>query len=138
MFYNHEKGGVDSHDQMCARYTTARKTSRWSMRDFYGIVDSSALNAFVIFIHDVPGFGGTGKTRLKFLKELSISLIPPQAKRRLVTPQTTQVLKQIICNCGILPEAPQLFKITPSIGIQRARDAFFVRDRTTKIQTHSK
>ena len=26
-FYNEEKGGVDSHDQMCALYTTARKTN---------------------------------------------------------------------------------------------------------------
>jgi hypothetical protein len=25
MFYNQEKGGVDSHDQMCSLYTTARK-----------------------------------------------------------------------------------------------------------------
>jgi len=25
VFYNHEKGGVDSHDQMCSLYTTARK-----------------------------------------------------------------------------------------------------------------
>jgi hypothetical protein len=25
VFYNHERGGVDSHDQMCSFYTTARK-----------------------------------------------------------------------------------------------------------------
>ena len=40
------------------------------------------------------------------MKELFISLIVLQAKRRLVTPQTPQVVKQIICSCGILPEAP--------------------------------
>ena len=84
VFYNHEKGGVDSHDQMCALYTTARKTNRWSMKVFYGIVDSSALNAFVIFTHNTPGFGGNRKDkRQKFLKELFKSLIVPQAKRRL-------------------------------------------------------
>jgi len=27
VFYNREKGGVDSHDQMCSLYTTARKTN---------------------------------------------------------------------------------------------------------------
>ena len=72
---------------------------------FYGIVDSSALNAYVIFTHNTPGFGGnkTNK-RQKFLKELSKSLIIPQAKRRLITPQTPQAVKQIICSCGILPE----------------------------------
>jgi len=57
VFYNQEKGGVDSHDQMCSLYTTARKTSRWPMRLFYGIIDSAALNAFVIFTENVPSFG---------------------------------------------------------------------------------
>ena len=57
VFYNLEKGGVDSHDEMCALYTTARKTNRWPMRVFYGIVDNSALNTFVIFTHNTPGFG---------------------------------------------------------------------------------
>ena len=57
VFYNQEKGGVDSHYQMCSLYTTARKTNRWPMRLFYGIIDSAALNAFVIFTEDVPNFG---------------------------------------------------------------------------------
>ena len=114
VFYNHEKGGVDSHDQMCALYTTARKTNRWPMRVFYGIVDISALNAFVIFTHNTPGFGGSRKDkRQKFLKELSKSLIVSQTKRRLVTPQTTEIVKQIICSCGILSEArPAVQNIT--------------------------
>jgi len=42
-FYNQEKGGVDSHDQMCSLYTTARKTNHWPMRLFYGMIDSAAL-----------------------------------------------------------------------------------------------
>ena len=70
-FYNHEKGSVNSHDQMCAQYTTARKTNRWPMRVFYGIVDSSAQNAYVIFTHNTLGFGGnkTNK-RQKFFKKI--------------------------------------------------------------------
>ena len=57
VFYNHEKGGVDSQDQMCSLYTTAKKTNRWPMRLFYGIIDSAALNTFVIFTENVPNFG---------------------------------------------------------------------------------
>jgi len=56
VFYNEEKGGVDSHDQMCSLYTAARKTNRWPMRLFYGIIDSAALNAFDIFTENVPNF----------------------------------------------------------------------------------
>ena len=77
------------------------------MRVFYGIVDSSAFNAFVIFTHILPDFGGNRKDkRLKFLKELFISLIVVLAKCRLVTPTTPKVVKQIICSCGILPKVP--------------------------------
>ena len=57
VFYNQENGGVDSHDQICSLYTTARKTNRWPMRLFYGIIDSAALNTFVIFTGNVPNFG---------------------------------------------------------------------------------
>ena len=39
-------------------------------------------------------------------KELPKLLTIPQAKRRLVTRQTPQDVKQIIRSCGILPEAP--------------------------------
>ena len=99
---------------MCALYTTARKTNCWPMRVFYRIVESSALNALVIFTHNIPGFGRNRKDkRQKFLKELSESLIIPQAKRRLVTPQTPLVVNQIICSCGILSEArPAVQNIT--------------------------
>jgi hypothetical protein len=107
VFYNQEKGGVDSHDQMCSFYTTARKTNRWPMRVFYGMVDSAALNAFVIFIENVPNFGERKKDkRQKFLKELALALITPHASQRLEVQQTPKDVKQVIRSCGIVPEAP--------------------------------
>ena len=82
VFYNQEKGGVDSHDQMCSMYTTARKTNRWPMRLFYGIIDSAALNAFVIFTENVPKFGKHKKEkRQKFLQELALALIIPHTRQ---------------------------------------------------------
>ena len=127
VFYNHEKGGVDSHDQMCALYTTARKTNCWPMRVFYGIVDSFALNAFAIFTHNIPGFGENRKDkRKKFLKKLSKSLVFPQAKRRLVTPQTPQVVNKSFAATGFYQKHVQLFKTLSSIVHQGERDAFFV------------
>jgi len=68
---------------MCSLYTTARKTNRWSMRLFYGIIDSAALKAFVIFTENVPNFGEHKKEkRQKFLKELTLALIIPHARQR--------------------------------------------------------
>jgi len=63
VFYNQEKGGVDSHDQMCSLYTTARKTNRRPMRMFYGMIDSATLKAFLIFTENVPNFGEHNKDK---------------------------------------------------------------------------
>ena len=57
-FYNQTKGGVDSHDHKCFLYNTARKTNRWPMRIFYGIIDSALVNAFVIMKKNDPGSAG--------------------------------------------------------------------------------
>jgi len=71
VFYNQENGGVDSHDQMCSLYTTARKTNRWPIRIFYGIIDSAALNAFVISPKMCPTLENIRKGSDKFLEESS-------------------------------------------------------------------
>jgi hypothetical protein len=71
-------------------YTTAEKTNRWPMRLFYGIIDSAALNAFVIFTENVANFGEHKKDkRQNFLKELALVLIIPHARQRLEVQQNT-------------------------------------------------
>ncbi|UYV69768.1 hypothetical protein LAZ67_7000673 [Cordylochernes scorpioides] len=35
VYYKYTKGGVDTHDQLCANYTCKRKTARWPMRVFF-------------------------------------------------------------------------------------------------------
>jgi hypothetical protein len=98
---NQEKGGVDSHGQMYSLYTTARKTNRWLMRLFYGIIDRAALNAFVIFTENVPNFGKHKKEeRQKFLKELALALIIPHARQSFEVEQTPQDVKRVIRSCG--------------------------------------
>jgi hypothetical protein len=125
VFYNQEKVGVDSHDQMCSLYTTASKTNRWPMRLFYGIIDSAALKAFLIFNENVPIFGEHKKEkRQKFLKELDLALIIPHARQSFEVQQTLQDVKQVIRSCGILP--------APSVVWHSARDAIFVPDQRTR------
>ena len=48
MFYNGSKGGVDAFDAMCAFSGTGRKTRRWPVAMFYGILDIAMNNAFII------------------------------------------------------------------------------------------
>jgi len=62
-------------------YTTARKTNHWPMRLFYGIIDSAALSAFIIFTENVPNFGEHKKEKRQiFLRELALALINPHAR----------------------------------------------------------
>jgi hypothetical protein len=71
------------------------------------MIDSAALNAFVIFTENVSNFGEHKRDkRQKFLKELALALIIRHARQRLEVQQTQQDVKQVISSCGILPEAP--------------------------------
>ena len=72
MYYNKTKGGVDSHDQQCSLFTTARRTNRRPMRLFYGILDCSIVNAFVIMSANVPAFAADkGDKRTYFMKSVA-------------------------------------------------------------------
>jgi hypothetical protein len=83
------------------------------MRLFYGMIDSAALNAFVIFTENVPNLGEHKKDkRKKFLKELALVLIIPHARQRLLEVQPTpQDVKQVICSCVV--RFSQWVKLTP-------------------------
>jgi hypothetical protein len=135
VFYNQEKGGVDSHDQMCSLYTTARKTNRWPIRLFYGIIDSAALNAFVIFTENVPKFGEHKKEkRQKFLKELALALIIPHARQRFEVQQTPQDVKQVIRSCGILPATSPAPSTTQRHSAQHKRCYICPRSKDKKTK----
>ena len=136
VFYNHEKGGMDSHDQMCSLYTTTRKTNHWPMRLFYGIIESTALKAFVIFTENVLSFGEhTKEKQQKFLKELALDLIIPHARQRFEVQQTLQDVKQVIRSCGILLAPSPAPSTTQHHSAQRKRCYICPRskDKETKF-----
>ena len=99
------KGGIHSHEQKCALFTTARKTNRWPMRLFYGMLDSSLVNAFVISNANNPNFLVKKKDkRIRFMKIVAQSLIEPHARVRLQAKQTPKLVRKIIEGCGITME----------------------------------
>lgn len=105
LYYNKTKGGVDSHDQKCGLFTTARKTNRWPMRLFYGILDCSIVNAFVIMSANVEAFAAKRRDqRTYFMKSVARSLIKPYAQQRLHAIQTPKQVRKTIESCGIKPE----------------------------------
>jgi len=54
MEYNRTKGGVDTVDQLCHRYTVTRPTRRWPMCVFYGMLDIAAVNSLIVFLYNNP------------------------------------------------------------------------------------
>jgi len=47
------KGAVDMLDQPCASCTVQRATRRWTMVKFYGMINIAAINALVIYVHNM-------------------------------------------------------------------------------------
>lgn len=53
IFYYQINGGVDTFDQMCCSMSCSRKTNRWHMAVFYGMLNLSFVNSYVIYCHNV-------------------------------------------------------------------------------------
>lgn len=53
MYYNQNKGGVDTFDQMCSSMSCSRNTNRWPMTMFYGILNMAFVNSYVIYCHNI-------------------------------------------------------------------------------------
>lgn len=43
--FNATKEGTDCFDQLCHSYTITRRTNRWAMTIFYGMLDQAIVNA---------------------------------------------------------------------------------------------
>lgn len=53
IYYNQTKEGVDTLDQMCSHMSCSRKTNRWPMCLFYGMLNIAFVNAYIIYRHNV-------------------------------------------------------------------------------------
>ncbi|XP_011858775.1 PREDICTED: piggyBac transposable element-derived protein 4-like [Vollenhovia emeryi] len=78
-YYNKTKGGVDTFDQMITLRSCARKTNRWPMRFFFGMLDQAGVNSAILYNflqhHD-------GLSRSDFLNALCIALVWQHLQRR--------------------------------------------------------
>lgn len=92
--YNKTKCGVDLADQMIGAYTCKRKTNRWPVALFSYMLDTSALNAFIIYTSIFPQWNEKKlyKRRL-YLKELAYELVKPLLQHRQTIPQGPNALR---------------------------------------------
>ena len=105
-YYNSTKGGVDTFDFMCGAYSCSRKTKRWPLCIFYGILNAAAINAYIIHCSNQKLIGQKPPTRRQFLRDLSIDLIKPFALQRLNIPQLSRSLVTVIADVCEIPVPP--------------------------------
>ncbi|KAJ4431068.1 hypothetical protein ANN_19661 [Periplaneta americana] len=97
-FYNSTKGGVDMFDQMCSTYSCNRKTQRWPLCVFYGIINSSCLNAYVILRHNMTTVGAHVQPREMFLLSLGEAMMTPWIEKRLVMQNLPRLIRENIAD----------------------------------------
>nr|BDT63058.1 MAG: piggyBac transposable element-like protein [Trachysalambria curvirostris nimavirus] len=105
-FYNKTKGGVDTFDQLCSGSTCSRKTRRWSLCVFYGILTSSAVNSHIVYNSSIPRTGGKHMDLRSFILEVGFELCRSFVNQRL-SRQIPRQLKNVICyTFGYKPQVP--------------------------------
>jgi len=83
LYYKKTMKASDTFDQLCHEYTVRRKTQRWSLRYFYGMLDQAAFNSLVLY---TSTFDNQVMTREEFLLDLSMALIKPYLIKSLSDP----------------------------------------------------
>ncbi|XP_068203998.1 piggyBac transposable element-derived protein 4-like [Palaemon carinicauda] len=100
-FYNETKGGVDAFDQMCAIYSVSRKTSRWPMSIFYGMINSCVINSWIIYKENQQTIGSKPIERRFYMQNMAEALIKAWAGKRMFNtriPRTIKTVINTVCN----------------------------------------
>ncbi|KAG7175502.1 PiggyBac transposable element-derived protein 4-like 3 [Homarus americanus] len=104
-FYNSTKEGVDTFDQMCATSSCSRKTRRWPLCVWYGILNAAIINAFIISAENRARTGIKIPQRRTFMMNMARALITPWAQIRLSSPVLSRQLRTLITTVCDLPSA---------------------------------
>lgn len=109
LFYNQTKGGVDSFDQMCSSMSSNRKTNRWPMAVFYGMLNMAFVNSYIIYCHNKISKQEKPMSRKDFMKKLSTDLTAPWMQKRLEAPTLKRTLRDNITNVlkNVVPATPE-------------------------------
>lgn len=81
LFYNKKRR--DIFVKKCHDFSTVRKTRRWPLRFFYGMLDQTNVNSYVLYsLRDENPL----KKRTDFILDLCFKLLKPILRRRLQQP----------------------------------------------------
>ena len=92
MYYNATKGGVDTFDQLCGNLSVSRKTNRWPLCLFYGMINIAVNNAYILYHQKHQRC----PSRIDFFKQLAVQLFQPFAVSRLAMTNLSRPLRTLI------------------------------------------
>lgn len=87
------KGGIHVLDTLCHDKKTKRKTRRWPLRYFFGVLHIVAVNILVLAKWNSGQDEFTSQARNNFLKKLYLALVTPQMEKRLLNPHIGRTLR---------------------------------------------
>jgi len=83
LYYNENKCGIDVFDQLCSNYSCARRTLKWPLHLFFGVLDQAGVNSCILWNliadHEIL-------SRREFLKSLVLALVKPHLQDRMQIP----------------------------------------------------
>lgn len=87
LHYNYTKGGTDCFDQLCHSYTVTKRTTRWPMRIFFGMLDQAIVNARILLkCKNMRAENRNKVTAVACLEQICSYLVTPHLKERYAQP----------------------------------------------------
>lgn len=134
LFYNSTKGGTDTFDKLCHTYSVSRKTKRWPLRYFFGILDQCGVNSMILYSLNMDN---PRLRRRKYLETLAKNLIKPWLHERMQVPTIQRGIKVAIREILQLPLGNELEEDGEAVRKQRCAFCPRVKDRKTKVRCSS-
>lgn len=102
MYYNRNKGGVDTIDEKCAKSSSSRRTCRWPLAIFFRILDISIVNSYIL--HQCYTRNSVIREKSVFAKQLAAQLVRQHMERRLTNPRVSREVRSSISRILGIPE----------------------------------
>ena len=132
------KGAVNMLDQMRARYTVQRATRRWIMAMFYDMINTAAVNALVIYAHNMRKDKPEKKIKTKdFSLRIAHDLVTPFVTQRYGLSSLPRSIKTAIVLCGFVSDSEENSMQDPEDyeAISRKRGRYHVRSSSRDVKT---
>lgn len=135
--YNATKGGTDSFDQLCKNNTVVRRSLRWPMRVFWGMLDQAVVNARVLWRCKLNLAGSQQKAPARTcMKRLYDHLLKPHLLERKKIPKLRNTIRNALDDMFKTPQPPPAEEENDGLLAKKRRCELcpYIADKKTRHQ----